>query len=88
MQQTKDIHIQFSQHEAFLDDVIINYDSKGEDYGNQKRNSLKLFKLDQIILNVKSFRIRRCVKLRIKVPPTESPINEILLGANCSKASL
>ena len=57
MQQTKDIHINFSKHEAFLDDIIINYDSKGEDYGNQKRNSLKLFKLNDKTLNVKSFRI-------------------------------
>jgi hypothetical protein len=57
VQQTKDIHNNFSKHSAFLDDIIINYDSNGEDYGNQKRNSLKLFKLNDKTLNVKSFRI-------------------------------
>lgn len=57
MNKTKHIHDKFKAHEAFLDDIIANYDVKGEDFGNQDRNSLKLFKLDDNTLNVKSFRI-------------------------------
>jgi hypothetical protein len=40
-----------------LNDIITNFDSKGEDFGNQDRNSLKLFKHEDKTLNVKSFRI-------------------------------
>ncbi|MEH6536574.1 MAG: Kdo domain containing protein [Psychroserpens sp.] len=57
MSRTKNIHENYKQHDAFLDDIIINYDTKGEDFGNQDRNSLKLFKLEEKTLNVKSFRI-------------------------------
>lgn len=57
MFQHKSIHNNFKQHDAFLDDIIINYDTKGEDFGNQDRNSLKLFNLEDKTLNVKSFRI-------------------------------
>jgi len=55
--RTKQIHDNFKQNQAFLDDIITNYDTKGEDFGNQDRNSLKLFQLDDQTLNVKSFRI-------------------------------
>jgi hypothetical protein len=57
VKSTKQIHDNFKQHEAFLDDIITNFDTKGEDFGNQDRNSLKLFKLEDKTLNVKSFRI-------------------------------
>lgn len=57
MNRTKQIHDNFKQSDAFLDDIITNYDTKGEDFGNQDRNSLKLFQLDEKTLNVKSFRI-------------------------------
>lgn len=57
MRRIKNIHKDFQQHEAFLDDIIENYDTKGKPFGNQDRNSLKLFKLDDQTLNVKSFRI-------------------------------
>lgn len=40
-----------------LDDIITNYDITGEDFGNQDRNSLKLFDVDGRVLNVKSFKI-------------------------------
>jgi hypothetical protein len=55
--RTKQIHDIFKQHEAFLDDIITNYEVKGEDFGNQDRNSLKLFQLNNKTLNVKSFRV-------------------------------
>jgi len=57
MHQHKIIHDRFKSDDVFLDDVIINYDTKGEDFGNQDRNSLKLFKLNAMTINVKSFRI-------------------------------
>ncbi|EDP71893.1 hypothetical protein FBALC1_12367 [Flavobacteriales bacterium ALC-1] len=41
----------------YLDDCIINFDSKGEPFGNQKRNSLKLFSTDNLVLNFKSFKV-------------------------------
>lgn len=57
MNRIKEIHHYYKQHETFLDDIITNYDSKGEDFGNQDRNSLKLFTLEDKTLNVKSFRV-------------------------------
>jgi len=51
------IHPEFQKHESFINDIIYNYDTKGEDYGNQDRNSLKLFDLDGKTINVKSFKI-------------------------------
>lgn len=57
MNRTKNIHKDFKAQEAFFDDIISNYDSKGEPFGNQDRNSLKLFDLNGITINVKSFRI-------------------------------
>ena len=61
MNRKKQIHDNFKNHETFLDDIITNYDIKGEDFGNQDRNSLKLFKLEGKTLNVKSFRIPNLV---------------------------
>lgn len=57
MSITKSIHKDFKEHETFFDDIISNFDSKGEPFGNQDRNSLKLFDLTGMKINVKSFRI-------------------------------
>jgi hypothetical protein len=57
MKSKRVIHIDFKEHSNFLEDIIINFETKGEDFGNQDRNSLKLFKLDDKTLNVKSFRV-------------------------------
>lgn len=57
MNRTKQIHSNFKQYEVFLDDIITNYDTKGENFGNQNRNSLKLFKHEDYTVNVKSFRV-------------------------------
>lgn len=57
MKRTKVIHENFKKHETFLDDIVTNFDTKGEDFGNQDRNSLKLFRLEDKTLNVKSFRV-------------------------------
>ncbi|WP_282124692.1 lipopolysaccharide kinase InaA family protein [Algibacter mikhailovii] len=55
------IHPDFKSDASFFDDIIHNFDSKGENFGNQDRNSLKLFKLRKKTINVKSFRIPHLV---------------------------
>lgn len=57
MKIKKAIHTSFKTHSIFFDDIILNFDTKGETYGNQDRNSLKLFQLEAKTLNVKSFRV-------------------------------
>lgn len=57
MISNKIIHNNFKNHADFLDDIITNFDTKGKDFGNQDRNSLKLFQLNDLTLNVKSFRV-------------------------------
>jgi hypothetical protein len=47
----------YKDFECELDDFILNYTKKGEAYGNQDRNSLRLFKLDDTLINAKSFRV-------------------------------
>ncbi|WP_299123943.1 lipopolysaccharide kinase InaA family protein [uncultured Winogradskyella sp.] len=61
MQRTRKIHENFKAHDVFLDDIITYFDIKGQSFGNQERNSLKLFKLEDSTLNVKSFRIPNLV---------------------------
>jgi len=53
----KTIHKDFKGHCVSFDDIISNFDTKGEDFGDQDRNSLKLFQLEETTVNVKSFRI-------------------------------
>ncbi len=57
MRRTKDIHVKYKNDEAFFDDIISHFDTKGKPYGNQDRNSLKLFDYNGVTVNVKSFRI-------------------------------
>ena len=57
MIQNKVIHTDYVENTTFLNDIIENYDVKGENYGNQDRNSLKLFILKGNTINVKSFRV-------------------------------
>ena len=51
------IHTDYKLHVSLLDDCIKDFDQTGIPFGNQDRNSLKLFKLDDKIINVKSFKI-------------------------------
>jgi len=57
----KIIHTKFLEQQKSLDDIINNFDSQGEIFGNQDRNTLKLFNLEDFIVNVKSFRIPNVV---------------------------
>ncbi|AXT20793.1 Kdo domain containing protein [Flavobacteriaceae bacterium AU392] len=55
--KNKTIHNNFRSKKNFLDDLILNYDKKGKDFGNQNRNSLKTFETNEITINIKSFKI-------------------------------
>ncbi len=61
MLKTKYIHTSYKSHESFLDHIIDNFEIEGEPFGNQERNTLKLFKLKGQNLNVKSFRVPNIV---------------------------
>ena len=47
----------FCTYESTLNSIIANYDTQGQPYGNQERNSLKTFELGGRVINVKSFKI-------------------------------
>jgi len=51
------LHNDFIHDASFFDDLISNFETEGADYGNQKRNSLKLFEYNSKTLNVKSFKV-------------------------------
>lgn len=53
----KKISSSFFNISDFLDNIILNFDTKGDNFGNQDRNSLKLFKHDSLVINVKSFKV-------------------------------
>lgn len=50
-------HEAYKSFENELDGFIENFDTSGEDFGNQDRNSLKLFQLNGQVVNIKSFRV-------------------------------
>ena len=56
MKQFFVINPEFKKFEKELQDIISNYENKGVAFGNQKRNSLRLFKFDNFTINVKSFK--------------------------------
>lgn len=51
----------FSANKAYISTIIENYETTGEDFGNQDRNSLKLYDLNGFTINVKSFKIPNLV---------------------------
>lgn len=57
----RNVHKDYLSQTDALDDFVLNYSNRGEAFGNQDRNSLRLFKLDQAVLNAKSFRIPNLV---------------------------
>ena len=46
---------------VLYDDIILNFEHKGEDFGDQERNSLKLFEMPEGLINVKSFKVPNLV---------------------------
>lgn len=57
MKSKTTFHTNYNTYSNVLNDFIQNFDTKGENFGNQDRNSLKLFKLGDKTINVKSFRV-------------------------------
>ncbi|SDB20543.1 Lipopolysaccharide kinase (Kdo/WaaP) family protein [Flavobacteriaceae bacterium MAR_2010_188] len=57
MKVSKTIHTNYLKCESRLDKFISNFDSSGKIFGKADRNTIKLFHLDNQIINVKSFRI-------------------------------
>lgn len=55
------INKEFQNEEKQLVSIINSYDHAGEDFGNQDRNSLKLFNLKDLTINVKSFKVPNLV---------------------------
>ena len=51
------IQDEFVKYKANIDGFINDFETKGIPFGNQDRNSLKLFQLNDLTLNIKSFRI-------------------------------
>ncbi|OEJ99413.1 Kdo domain containing protein [Flavivirga aquatica] len=51
------MHKSFKQSSNLLDGFIENFETLGVPFGNQDRNSLKLFKLNKRTINIKSFRV-------------------------------
>ena len=47
----------FKKDSHFFDQIILNYDVEGKPFGNQDRNSLKLFQFKDMTINVKSFKV-------------------------------
>lgn len=57
MKTKREIASNFKTDMDFFDTIVLNYDVEGQSFGNQDRNSLKLFDLNGKTLNIKSFKI-------------------------------
>ena len=57
MQETKVISPDYIDKASAIDAIINNFETSGEPFGDKGRNSLKLFELDGLMINVKSFRV-------------------------------
>lgn len=53
----KVINAKYKAIEETLDHFILNYESEGSPFGNQQRNSLRLFTIESETLNIKSFKV-------------------------------
>ncbi|MBT8254778.1 MAG: Kdo domain containing protein [Flavobacteriaceae bacterium] len=50
------IHHNFQKYNKELNEIIDSFDLEGRVYGNQDRNQLKLFELEDFTINIKSFK--------------------------------
>ncbi|GAA4954943.1 lipopolysaccharide kinase InaA family protein [Algibacter agarivorans] len=57
MRKISRIQKQTPNRKQLLDHIISHFDTTGIPFGNQDRNSLKLFDLEGLTINVKSFRV-------------------------------
>ncbi|WP_274476333.1 lipopolysaccharide kinase InaA family protein [Mangrovimonas aestuarii] len=51
----------YQSYKADINGIIERFDSSGEEFGNQDRNTIKLFEFNGQVLNVKSFRVPNIV---------------------------
>ena len=51
------IKTSFKEYSDFLNNAIINFENSGKPFGNQDRNTLKLFSMDNYTINIKSFKV-------------------------------
>ena len=51
------VHDAFKPFHQQIENFIKNFDKKGIPFGSTKRNSIKLFELDNMTINVKSFKV-------------------------------
>jgi hypothetical protein len=56
MIRNRNIHKDYKLDINYFDGIINDFETKGEDFGNQERNSLKLFQYKHSTVNVKSFK--------------------------------
>ena len=57
MKMRKEIHNDYKDNISLYDDMIARFDSEGDEFGNQDRNTLKLFDCKGMTVNIKSFKI-------------------------------
>ena len=53
----KHFHNKYIKYQAEIDSFINDFSISGELLGNEKRNSIKLFELDNQTVNIKSFKV-------------------------------
>ena len=51
------INSTYQDYQDELDEIIAHFDRSGEEFGDQDRNTLKLFELDGHTINIKSFKV-------------------------------
>ena len=51
------INTSFIEYSDFLNNAVINFENSGKPFGNQDRNTLKLFSIDNYTFNIKSFKV-------------------------------
>lgn len=61
MNLKKIIATKYKNNTRTIDGYIKNFNSEGENFGNQDRNALKLFSLDGVVINIKSFKIPNAI---------------------------
>lgn len=57
MKINHNIHTDFKGHEDYLRKTILNFDHSGDQFGKAERNTIKLFQLNDLTINIKSFKI-------------------------------
>lgn len=57
MKKNNVLNVEFEEQKDYLDHIVSNFNTQGTPFGNQDRNSIKLFDFDGKTINIKSFKI-------------------------------